>query len=98
MKKFAASLASSAFLAATASSLSVDSRATNEQISGEQPLRGNKDYAKEPREKARGKETSTMFTPPVREVNKDYPISSVTTTTGGLGAYYYNVPWTLTTK
>jgi len=106
MKKFAASLASSAFLAATASSLSVDNRATSEQISGEQLLRAakdnstkdpTKDSTKEPRERAgKGKDT-TLFAPTLHDVNKDFPVNSVTTTTGGLGAYY-NVPWTLTTK
>ena len=100
MKKFAASLTSSAFLAATASCLSVDSQAKNEQVSGEPLLRGTaKDTAKEsPKERTgKGKETPNIFTPPMHDVYKDHPIASVTTTTGGLGAYY-NVPWTLTTK
>ena len=97
MKKFAASLASSAFLAATASCLSVDSQAKNEQVSGE-PLRAAKDTAKESTKErtGKGKET-TLFAPTLHDVNKDFPVNSVTTTTGGLGAYY-NVPWTLTTK
>lgn len=70
MKKFAASLASSAFLAATASSLSVDSRATNEQNAIDQPLRVIKDNPpKEHREKARVKETPNIFTPPMHDVN-----------------------------
>ena len=98
MKKFAASLTSSAFLAATASCLSVDSQAKNEQVSGE-PLRAAKDTAKESTKErtGKGKETPNIFTPPIHDVYKDHPIASVTTTTGGLGAYY-NVPWTLTTK
>jgi len=100
MKKFAASLASSAFLAATASCLSVDSQAKNEQVSGE-PLRAAKDTAKEsPKERTgKGKETpnTNLNAPPNRDVTKDYPISPASTTPGGLGAYY-NVPWTLTTK
>ena len=81
-----ASLALSAILAATANSIGVD-------ISGPKDI--NASDATRPAKEVKEKATNS---PPTRDVNKDFPITAGSANANGLGATYYNVPWTLTTN